>query len=76
MPEPTADKTCSNCVCSGIGPDLSRAVRQALNVPEAASEHFKNASVEVLKGLRELLDHRIEKLSRPEAARGTKLAVD
>ena len=76
MPEPTAQKNCPDCVCSGVGPELSRAVRQALNVPDAASLHFKNASVEVLKGLRELLDHRIEKLSRPDEARGTKLSVD
>ncbi|MBY0506144.1 MAG: hypothetical protein K2X03_19665 [Bryobacteraceae bacterium] len=71
-----ADQKCPDCVCSGVGPELSRAVRQALNVPEAANEHFRNASVEVLKGLRELLDHRIEKMSRPDASRGTKLAVD
>ncbi len=72
-----ADKTCPDCVCSGVGPELSKAVRQALNVPESANEHFRNARVEVLKGLRDLLDHRIEKMSRPaEAARGTKLSVD
>ncbi len=76
MAEPVAEKSCSSCVCSGVGPELSRAVRQALNVPDAASQHFKNANVEVLKGLRALLDHRIEKLSRPDATRGTKFSVD
>ena len=72
-----AEKNCPDCVCSGVGPELSRAVRQALNVPESANEHFRNARVEVLKGLRDLLDHRIEKMSRPAAdTRGTKLSVD
>ena len=70
------EKNCPDCVCSGVGPELSRAVRQALDVPDAAGQHFRNASVEVLKGLRELLDHRIEKLSRTEAPRGTKVTVD
>ena len=73
MPE----NKCPDCVCSGVGPELSRVVRQALDVSEAATDHFRAARVEVLKGLRELLDHRIEKMSqRPADSRGTKLSVD
>lgn len=75
-----AENKCPDCVCSGVGPELSRAVRQALDVPEAATDHFRAARVEVLKGLRELLDHRIEKIEkmsqRPADSRGTKLSVD
>jgi len=70
------EKKCPDCVCSGIGPELSRAVRQALNVPESANQHFRNAGVEMLKGLRDLLDQRIETLSHQEEQRGTKVSVD
>jgi hypothetical protein len=76
MSEPVVEKGCSHCVCAGAGPELSRVVKQALDVPEGVSQHFRNASVEVLKGLRELLDHRIEKLTKPEEPRGTKVSVD
>ena len=76
MPEPASEKGCSQCVCAGAGPELSRAVRQALDVPESVSQHFRNARVEVLKGLRDLLDDRIEKMTRPEDSRGTKVTID
>jgi hypothetical protein len=76
MSEPLSDKSCGQCVCAGAGPELSRVVKQALDVPDNVSQHFRNASVEVLKGLRELLDHRIEKLTKPEETRGTKVSVD
>ncbi len=76
MSEPVAEKSCGQCVCGGAGPELSRVVKQALDVPEGVSQHFRNARVEVLKGLRELLDHRIEKLTRPEELRGTRVSVD
>ena len=76
MSEPIADKSCGQCACGGAGPELSRVVKQALDVPEGVSQHFRNASVEVLKGLRELLDHRIEKLTRPDESRGTRVSVD
>jgi hypothetical protein len=56
-------------------PELSRVVMQALDVPEGVSQHFRNASVEVLKGLRVLPDHRIEKLTRTEEPHGTRVAA-
>jgi hypothetical protein len=43
--------------------------------PPAAGEHFRNARIEILKGIRELLDHRIESLSQKQT-KGTKLNVD
>ncbi len=76
MSEPVADKSCGQCVCGGAGPELSRVVKQALDVPEGVSQHFRNARVEVLKGLRELLDDRIEKLTRRDETRGTRVSVD
>lgn len=76
MSEAVTDKGCGQCVCGGAGPELSQMVKQALDVPEGVSQHFRNARVEVLKGLRELLDHRIEKLTRPDVSRGTRVPVD
>lgn len=76
MSQPIADKGCGQCVCGGAGPELSRVVKQALDVPEGVSQHFRNARVELLKGLRELLDDRIEQLTRPDQSRGTRVSVD
>lgn len=64
------------CVCGDAGPELSRVVKQALDVPEGVSQHFRSASVLVLQGLRVLLDHRIEKLTRAEEPRAPRVAVD
>jgi len=42
---------------------------------EATRDHFRNSRVEFLKGLRSLLDQRIEHLSRAEQ-KGTNVPVD
>ncbi|MBN8731940.1 MAG: hypothetical protein J0L64_15470 [Acidobacteria bacterium] len=68
-------KTESACLCAGIGPTLTKLV-QTLAPPEAAGEHFRRARIEMLKGLRELLDHRIETLSQTPETHGTKLTVE
>ena len=47
-----------------------------LMMPSAtAGEHFKNARVEFLKGIRDLLDQRIDSLSEKPRT-GTKLNVE
>ena len=43
--------------------------------PEHTKEHFRNARIEVLKGVRSMLDTRIEHLSQHEQ-RGTKVTVE
>jgi hypothetical protein len=43
--------------------------------PEKTQEHFRNARVEVLKGIRTLVDARIDRLSK-HAQKGTKLTVE
>ena len=43
--------------------------------PQDTQEHFRNARIEVLKGVRSLLDARIERLSRQEP-KGTKVVVE
>ena len=71
--EPTASKA-SGCVCGGKGPMLSQMLD--LMIPSAAAgEHFRNARLEFLKGVRELLDQRITSLSEKPRT-GTKLNVE
>ncbi|HZU27442.1 MAG TPA: hypothetical protein VFA04_18080 [Bryobacteraceae bacterium] len=38
--------------------------------------HFRNARVEVLKGVRQMIDNRIERLSRSGAQTGQKITVE
>jgi len=63
------------CLCAGIGTTITTLL-QTLAPPEAAGEHFRRARIEMLKGLRELLDHRIETLSKTPETHGTKLTVE
>ena len=70
-PEQTA---CQGCVCGGKGPMLSQMLE--LMMPTAAAgEHFKNARLEFLKGVRELLDQRIQSMSEKQH-KGTKVNVE
>ena len=62
------------CVCGGKGPMLSQMLEMMMP-SAAAGEHFKNARLEFLKGVRELLDQRIESLSETQH-KGTKLNVE
>jgi hypothetical protein len=43
--------------------------------PENTREHFRNARVEMLKGMRSMLDARIERLSK-HGQKGTKVTVE
>jgi hypothetical protein len=43
--------------------------------PERVIHHFRQARLEVLRGIRELIDYRIEKLSRSEN-KGTRITVE
>jgi hypothetical protein len=61
------------CMCGGTGPTLSRLVEALIPTGEAGA-HFRQAQLEMLKGLRAVLDHRIETMSQP--SHGTRLNVD
>lgn len=65
-------QTC-DCGCMGVGPALTRALSSI--GPKEAREHFRAARVEFLKGMRALLDARIENLSRAEQT-GTTVPVE
>lgn len=56
-----------------IGTELSKMVQRL--APPEAREHFKSAHVEALKGLRSLIDRRIERLST-EPKKGTSIKVE
>lgn len=63
-----------NCFCMGAGPELF-AVFKKLG-PDSARHHFRNARVELLKGMRELIDKRIDELSKDQEKKGTTVAVE
>ena len=70
-PHPTA----CQCGCLGLGPALSEFVKR-FGPPGEARRHFDQARVEFLKGLRAVIDARIEEIARQEECRGTKVPVE
>jgi len=48
----------------------------AFRPPDAACKHFREARIEVLRGIREIIDHRIQRLSRQNQSGGTKIVVE
>lgn len=72
-PEPkvAAQTTAGACPCR----EIVETVREFLGVSPAAIQHLTNSRVEFLKALRDILDARIERMSKQEM-RGTKVAVE
>lgn len=62
------------CLCYGAGPALSELLRR-LGPPEQARRHFDAARLELLKGIRALIDARIEQVSKARA-KGEKIEVE
>ena len=62
------------CVCHGAGPALTELLAR-LAPPAEARRHFETARLEFLKGLRAILDARIERRSRPRA-RGQAINIE
>ena len=50
-------------------------VCDAFTPPEAAGNHFREARIELLRGIRALIDHRIDHLSRTKNS-GTHVVVE
>lgn len=59
---------------AGVGSAIDELL-QRVGPPEPARQHFEQARIEVLKGLRAIIDQRIETLSKTKP-RGTKLTVE
>lgn len=70
----TDTKSRCNCACMGAGPMLTEFLRQ-LGPSESVSQHFRVAQLEVLKGLRAMLDEQIAARGEP-ARQGTRIPVD
>jgi len=66
--------TAPQCVCMGAGPALSELLRR-LGPPEGARKHFETARIEMLKGIRAILDARIEQVSKRNR-KGEKIEVE
>ncbi len=62
-----------DCGCMGIGPALTEFLGKI--GPEDARTHFRAARVEFLKGIRALIDARIESLSKTEP-QGTTVPIE
>ena len=43
--------------------------------PDSAGQHFRQARIEMLKGVRAIIDHRIDRLSK-QGAQGTRVVVE
>jgi hypothetical protein len=70
--------TGGQCLCAGTGPAVTGAVSHMMRQygpSEPVRRHFSQARLEILKGLRALLDQRIEEIQKP-ASRGSKVTVD
>ena len=59
--------------CTIAGPQIEAMLDHIW--PEQTQEHFRTARIEVLKGIRSLLDARIERLSQHES-KGTSVTVE
>jgi hypothetical protein len=69
-----APKPQGGCACMGAGPTLTEILRK-LGPDESVRQHFQNARIEFLKGIRALVDQRIQDLSR-SAPKGAKIVVE
>jgi hypothetical protein len=59
------------CLCR----DIVNQFREAFGVSPKVKEHFTNSRIEFLKGIRAVIDGRIEHLSNARQ-RGTKIVVE
>jgi len=62
------------CLCQEAGRALSEFLRR-LGPPEEARRHFEAARMEILKGLRAVIDARIAQLAKPQG-KGEKIPVE
>jgi hypothetical protein len=64
----------ADCVCCRAGDVIGRMVR-AFGPSSEARQHFRQSRVEFLKGIRKVVDDRIEKVSRAPH-QGSRIVVD
>lgn len=62
-------------ICDFIRRSLENTT-ESMKPPKAVNDHFTNARLEFLKGIRAAVDHRIERLQRNQHASGASVPVD
>ncbi|MBI4477067.1 MAG: hypothetical protein HY654_07825 [Acidobacteria bacterium] len=60
--------------CERIGAEIDNLLR-SLAPSEEVQDHFRNARIEILKGLRSVIDDRIQHLST-ESRKGTSVPIE
>jgi hypothetical protein len=60
-----------DCIRQGV-----ESIVDAFTPPESACKHFRQSRIEFLRGIREIIDHRIDRLSRKGQSAGTKIVVE
>ena len=72
----TTHKTTCDCGCMGVGPAISHLIDNL--GPKEARDHFRAARVEFLKGMRSLIDARIDHMTREgkSASEGASVPVE
>lgn len=64
------------CWCEGLGEEFSRMASR-LGPSEEVQGHFRTARIEFLKGLRAMIDEKIDKASRAhQATKGATISID
>jgi hypothetical protein len=64
----------ARCFCFGAGPQATAFAEHLWS--HVTRDHFRNSRIEFLKGLRSIIDDRIEKLSRRGEPKGTTVPVE
>ena len=64
----------SHCLCCDVSDAVGRVIRM-MGPSEGVRQHFRQSRIEFLKGIRAVIDSRIEHLSNT-GQRGTKIAVE
>ncbi len=62
------------CGCGGVGPQATAMFRNMWS--RSTRDHFRNSRVEFLKGVRSLIDERIDRLSKGSQQKGTTVPVE
>ncbi len=73
--ERTEARQKADCLCGTIRRGLEEAA-EMLFPPESASNHFREARIEFLRGIRDIVDHRIDRISRTKSTSGTRIVVE
>jgi hypothetical protein len=60
--------------CDWLREGIDKAA-EILGPPDSAAKHFREARLEILRGIRELIDHRIEHLSK-DHSKGSRIVVE